>query len=227
MKALLIATVALAFIGTAQASSFALTNQRLAVGDTHGYSLDCPCENTVGWVQWDKTYDPKKDLAVDVTLPDGTELNTYNDPLNAKQVFVIGNVGPGTLLIDVTNVGTKQVRYDIEYGSSDSFAVAAKPADASITLNESDPDLGEVVTFTYTVPKKVREPRIEVTCYQDDVLVYGSAAEAYQQVLLGGGNSDWLRNGGPADCTAVLYYWQWQPTQQQVILATTTFEAGG
>jgi hypothetical protein len=45
--------------------------------------------------------------------------------------------------------------------------------------------------------------------------------------LLGGAGSDWFRSGGDADCVASLYYWDWQPVQQQVILATTSFAAGG
>jgi hypothetical protein len=93
--------------------------------------------------------------------------------------------------------------------------VVAKPVQTgTIVLNEVDPDVGEVITFTWNGDfKKQQPPRIEVDCGE-----YSGDAEAYQQFLLGSG-TNWA--GG--ECVASLYYWQWQPVQQQVVLATTTF----
>lgn len=115
----IIVAIGVLALSAVNASGFTLENQRLNVGDSHTYTVDCPCDDLLGWAQWDKTYDPDKDIAIDVTLPDGARLNTANDPLNAKQIFIIGDVGPGTVVITVTNVGEKNLRYDFTYGWND------------------------------------------------------------------------------------------------------------
>lgn len=90
---------------------------RLKPGESSVHSVEGPQTNFIGWVQWAKAYDPALNMRVDVTLPTG-EVLTFNDDLNAKQTFYIGDFGLGTLLIKVTNTGQKAVKYTIEYGGS-------------------------------------------------------------------------------------------------------------
>ena len=92
------------------------------------------------------------------------------------------------------------------------------------------PGLGDAVTFTVTIPKSAEKfgIRIQVMCYQGDLLVYGEAGPYYQSFLLGGGSSDWLNNSpGPAHCVADLYYWSYQGGQKFNHLASTEFDAAG
>lgn len=109
---------------------------------------------------------------------------------------------------------------------------------AGAVVGQWQPALGDLVTFASSSPNTVKNPRIEVLCFQSSVLVYGeagSADQAFQQQLtgypgfvLGGSSSVWLRSGGPADCTANLFYFGWVKGQQTYnLLATTTFAATG
>ena len=92
------------------------------------------------------------------------------------------------------------------------------------------PNLGDTVTFTVTYPKTANryDPRIQVMCYQDGVLVYGEAGPYYQGFHLGGSGSLWLyQTPGPAHCIADLYYWSYNGGQKFNWLASTEFDAGG
>jgi hypothetical protein len=108
-------------------------------------------------------------------------------------------------------------------------AEARKPVSGSstagITLNQGAPHLGDWVTFTYNTGGNVSSPRIEVDCYQNGTMVFAAAGPASDAVLLGGAGSAWLTNGGPASCTATLYYWDFHPNQTLVPLASTNFNA--
>jgi hypothetical protein len=66
--------------------------------------------------------------------------------------------------------------------------------------------LGSTVTFAAGYPTNVKNPRVEVLCYQDGQLVFGMAGAVNYAFVLGGGGSIWLDVGGAADCTANLYY---------------------
>ncbi len=102
-------------------------------------------------------------------------------------------------------------------------------ADPSIALNEPDQHLGGTVTFTVVLPKLAGNttPRIEVLCYQSGHLVYGEAGGVDQSFLLGGAMSEWLKTGGPADCSANLFYWSYNGGQTYNWLASTGFPAAG
>lgn len=107
---------------------------------------------------------------------------------------------------------------------------AAKTAPTyTITLNESTPHLGGTVTFTTTGVDKIKSPRIAVRCFQGTAMGYAEAGPADQAFLLGGAWSLWLTAGGPASCTAELFYIVWSPNSPQVFvtLATTSFNAAG
>jgi hypothetical protein len=106
------------------------------------------------------------------------------------------------------------------------LAVAATPAAAAdyIALDQPNPALGDYVTFTTS---KAHNPRIEVFCYQEGALVFGMAGADDYAFQLGGAGSVWLTNGGPADCTANLFYFSWSKGAQHYnLLATTSFAAG-
>jgi hypothetical protein len=97
-----------------------------------------------------------------------------------------------------------------------------------VDLVEADPHLGGLVSFTFEADG-VKEPRIQVMCYQGGEQVYGESGPAGNSFLLGGGWSLWLERGGAADCVADLYYWDWNRNNEQVFvgLATTAFTATG
>ena len=89
------------------------------------------------------------------------------------------------------------------------------------------PSLGSSVSFDTVYPSNVRNPRIEVVCYQNGSLVYGEAGSTTFTFVLGGASSLWLANGGSADCTANLFYFgQKAGSQTYNFLASTSFTAG-
>lgn len=88
----------------------------------------------------------------------------------------------------------------------------------SIVLNQTDPHLGDSVTFTTS-----GGARINVTCYGLGLNVLYAADQAVGTAfLLGGSSSYWLSLGGSADC----YAWLYNRTQTNFV-AWTTFTAGG
>lgn len=122
-----------------------------------------------------------------------------------------------------------------------SAAPKASTTNAGISVVETAPILGSFVHYNYTLPKGVKDSpngsgtqaRIQNMCYQNGALVYGFAANAIdlkegaQGELLGGGSSVWLTNGGPADCTATLYQWTYNGSQQFNPFATVSYSVGG
>lgn len=117
-------------------------------------------------------------------------------------------------------------------------AVAAKPAPSGTIAIAAGSDLrlGGAVSFDYTVDNLPGNagPRIQVQCFQDtdadgqvDDIVYGEAWGAGVPFLLGSGSSPWKTNGGPAHCVATLYYWDFHPVMNMVVLDVVEFDAGG
>lgn len=126
-------------------------------------------------------------------------------------------------------------------------ASAAKPVPSGTIAIAAGytPALGEGLLFDFTVADIGNQnPRIQILCYQEvaitpenpDGLVYGEARDAevgssvnsQPFAPLGGGSSDWLNDfGGPADCIATLYFWDFHPVQTFVPLASVSFGAGG
>ena len=111
-------------------------------------------------------------------------------------------------------------------------------ADSSITLNQGGtslaqtaPRLGSTVSFTAAYPTSIKNPRVEVLCYQNGDLVYGEAGAPTDTFLLGGNpdrGSIWRTTLGPASCVANLYYFTWKAGEPAATyLATTSFEAAG
>ena len=85
---------------------------------------------------------------------------------------------------------------------------------ASITLDQTDPHLGDWVTFSTSGGNT-----IIVNCFQGGLgnMVYGARQDTGTSFLLGLGTSDW--QSGPASCVAYLY-------SRSKFLASTGFEAG-
>src|SRR5947207_12586664 len=77
----------------------------------------------------------------------------------------------------------------------DSWIELSQPAGAARTSIT----LGSTVTFATGYPRTVKNPRIEVLCYQGGELVFGMGGAVDYEFLLGGAGSIWLWNGGPAD----------------------------
>lgn len=129
------------------------------------------------------------------------------------------------------------------------LAVVAPPVAASPAISLNGPaQYQQSVTFTvtglankYDCVGNGKCARVEVRCSQVDTLVYaetgdlgqargdGTSPLGYSGFLLGGGYSQWVANGGgPADCIANLFRFDNSgPTQQFVVLASTTFTAAG
>ena len=96
---------------------------------------------------------------------------------------------------------------------------------SSTTSSAWEPRLGESVTFTTSFPSKLDANfvYVQVLCYQNGALVFGTAGRYDGAFVLGGSVSPWLTNGGPASCNADLYYWGQKYNQ----LASTEFSARG
>ena len=92
---------------------------------------------------------------------------------------------------------------------------------ATIVLDQTDPHLGDTVTFTTTGGGS----RITVACYQGGIgdMVYSADQAVGTAFLLGGTSSEWLTNDG----TALCYAWLYQRSLSKGALASTSFYAGG
>lgn len=94
----------------------------------------------------------------------------------------------------------------------------------SITLDVADPHLGDAVTFSYTLAKGGKAPRIAIVCNQSGYGVVWATDQAVgTSFVLGSTSSEWRANGGEAWCLVYLY-------RRNVVdgeLARTYFTAGG
>jgi hypothetical protein len=73
-----------------------------------------PSDSLVGWVNWGKKSSPDRDLAVVVTSPSGMQL-VFNDGPSSTQTFIVfGPLEEGDWMIEVVNVGTRDVKYDLQ-----------------------------------------------------------------------------------------------------------------
>ena len=112
------------------------------------------------------------------------------------------------------------------------ITAATVSADGGSTIY---PSVGDWIKFTVTFPKSVERygPRILISCYQNDQLVYAEGGTYYQSFMLGGSGSLWVYDQAPGDrqapaqCVAELFYFSYQGGQKWNHLADTSFEAGG
>ena len=118
-------------------------------------------------------------------------------------------------------------------GAGTAFARSTTPSSIELAqvsgLSASiQPSLGSTVSFQTSYPRTVKNPRIEVLCHQDGALVFGMAGSVTYDFQLGGAGSTWLTVGGPAECTANLFYFGSHAGKQTYnVLASTDFAAGG
>jgi hypothetical protein len=108
-------------------------------------------------------------------------------------------------------------------------SISLASVSSNTAASTTQPTLGSSVTFNTTIPSNVKNPRVEVLCYQNGALVYGEAGAPTDAFVLGGGGSIWLyEGGGAANCVANLYYFgQVNGQSASIYLATTTFDAAG
>ena len=110
-------------------------------------------------------------------------------------------------------------------------AHAGPPASTgTLSLDQSAPSLGDTVTYTFTFEgTKNNDVMVATVCSQGGTPVFSTIwpAENGAATLLGGVASNWLENGGPADCVAYLFYWDRHPVQTEVRLAEIAYAAGG
>jgi hypothetical protein len=111
-------------------------------------------------------------------------------------------------------------------GTAGAAVTTGAPA---IHIDQANPHLGDTVTFTVSVPKQIKNPRIQVSCFKGTTMGWSTAGSVTESFKLGGDSSLWKTLGGDASCEAILYYWINKPNQPQtfVSLATTTFAAAG
>jgi len=104
---------------------------------------------------------------------------------------------------------------------------------SSITLNGTA-SFGNTASFTVVDPPVKSTPEMVVQCSQSSQQVYvdtqfmsGSSPYTPAFTLY---SSQWAANGGgPADCSATLFYYVWQGNKETnvVIMATDNFTANG
>jgi hypothetical protein len=111
-----------------------------------------------------------------------------------------------------------------------SIVLNTPPLYSSPTSTSSSwPRLGDSITFTASYPDSMNKywVYVNVLCYQgtDHVLVYAATQKPDSSFLLGGTNSPWIQNGGPATCIANLFYWS--NGGKYTVLADTDFDVQG
>lgn len=136
------------------------------------------------------------------------------------------------------------------------FASLPPPGSGTLELLTANPALGDTIEFSVDYPGHLRNPRVDVQCYQDvngdgvieqgwpwvDIVWsdnigkagYGAAPDEFYTTL-GGFSSLWtLRGGGPATCHADLLYYvndkgqEWNGGAQiAVVLDSLDFDAAG
>lgn len=110
-------------------------------------------------------------------------------------------VGMGLALV------TASVAFAASLPAANSGTISVYVPNAAGLAPSSEPRYQGPVAFNTTGAQGLKNPRVWVACDQNDALVYGEAGSPTETFKLGGDMSRWVLNGGgPADCTADLYY---------------------
>lgn len=129
----------------------------------------------------------------------------------------LANLTLATFLLVGIAVTTYTVTNLRDYGAD--AARGGGTTTGSISLNQTEPHLGDYVTFTTSGGRL-----INVACYQGGLnMVYSAAQEVGTSFLLGGTSSKWLTNGGEALC----YAWLYNQNTKKGFIASTSFTALG
>lgn len=75
-------------------------------------------------------------------------------------------------------------------------------ARGELSLDQSDPSFGDTITFTVEVPDGAESPALQLTCYQDGVLVFAAGGYPLETQFTLGPSSAW--QGGTAEAEALL-----------------------
>jgi hypothetical protein len=133
---------------------------------------------------------------------------------------------------------TASVAFAGSLPAANSGTISVYVPTTTLSSASSQPRYQGPVAFNTTGTKTLKNPRVWVACYQNGALVYGEGGTPTATLKLGGDMSRWVLNGGgPADCTADLYYivnakgtseWNGRGAQGgNVYLARTSFAAAG
>lgn len=148
-----------------------------------------------------------------------------NNILDKHKVIIISAIALALLTPFMVRFMTTNTTSTVNYAAENQITSSINLISSNIT-----PRIGEYVSFETTYPKNVKNPRIEVLCYQNGEKTYGMAGAVDYQFLLGGSGSIWYYdypNEG-AECVANLFYFGKDKGMQTYIkLASTSFQALG
>lgn len=98
-------------------STGTLRNQSVGVGETKTHSVNlCSGTSFVAWIIWGKKIDSEKDLALRVTNPAGSQYSQDSQNTAVEVLTVYASSKEGTWKVEVTNNGSKNVKYDFSAG---------------------------------------------------------------------------------------------------------------
>jgi len=123
IAAVLVAVLAIGFASPRSDAAQCDTNMngtgRVSPGGSASYTMNfCsdPADYFVAWVSWGNRIDPAKDLALQVTDPNGTQYVVDRED-TAIEVFMAGpNLSEGTWQVEVINHGSRSVKYELSMG---------------------------------------------------------------------------------------------------------------
>jgi hypothetical protein len=169
----------------------------------------------------------------------------------ASAILILGVVGIlAFLFIIYVSTGNGLDRFGLlgqKKQAEQTSMAAPSESTASIGIVETNRNLGDLIHFTYTLPKGIqdktyngKEALIQVQCYQGEMtksnIVYGEAGRAIDArnrgFVIGGASSPWLNDpvkaANSADCVASLFHWTYEKgVQTYNPLATFSFTAAG
>jgi hypothetical protein len=90
---------------------------RVSVSGSATYEMQfCsdPADSLVGRVTWAKKVNPDLDVMVIVTSPSGVEFVFDNGPSASQTFTLFGPLEEGTWTVEVVNIGSRTVNYDIQ-----------------------------------------------------------------------------------------------------------------
>ena len=129
-------------------------------------------------------------------------------------------------------LGASTVAFAGKGGSTETgtIAIGSVTMSGAASTAPASPRLGASVNFNTTYSNNVKNPRIDVRCWDaSGAMVYAAAGDTSYTFVLGGGSSQWKTQGGAANCTARLFdlIWNGNNPQEVVWLDSTSFAAAG
>ena len=125
-------------------------------------------------------------------------------------------------------LGASTVAFAGRSGESGTIALGQVSMSGAASTASVNPALGASVNFSTTYSKNVKNPRVDVQCWDSTgTMVYAEAGDTSHTFVLGGYASLWKTEGGSANCTARLFdlVWNGNNPQEVVWLDSTNFAA--